>query len=174
MTTSPNPIPARNRIERSTAVLARVVALVVYAYVVVVEVILSLGFFLLLFGANPGSSFVEWIYRNLDRAMQPFRGIFEPVEIGIAGNDIPAIVETSVLFAMVIYAVLAIVLGELLYWLAQRINRIDTDNVRIAERAELEDALARTHGYPDRAAEIEALRQGTSSAGVPRSGRVDS
>lgn len=159
MTESPNLIPARNRIERSIAVTARVVAMAVYAYALMVEIILSLGFLLLLFGANPSSSFVEWIYRNLDRAMQPFRGIFEPVELGIAGNDIPAIVETSVLFAMVVYAVLAIVLGQLLHWLAQRITSIDTDNVRIAERAHHDDALARTHGYADRDAQITALRE---------------
>lgn len=158
MIESSNPIPVRNRVQRGTAVTAKAVTFVGYAYVVVVEIILSLGFFLLLFGANPSSSFVEWTYRNLDRAMQPFRGIFEPVELGVAGNDIPAIVETSVLFAMVVYAVLALLLGHLLNRLAERITSIDTDNARIVERAHVDDALARTLGYANRDQQTAALR----------------
>ena len=43
---------------RSAVWLARAVTYFVYAYVVVVEIILGMGFFLLLFGANPSASFV--------------------------------------------------------------------------------------------------------------------
>ena len=74
---------------RIAAIVARFISYLAYVYIIFVEVILFLGFFLLLFGANPSSSFVEWAYRNLDRAMKPFRGIFTPIELGTTnGNQI--------------------------------------------------------------------------------------
>ncbi len=156
---STNPIPTSHRVQRITTAGAKLITFVVYAYVVLVEVILMLGFVLLLFGANPSSTFVAWVYRNLDRAMRPFRGIFEPVELGIAGNDIPAVIETSVIFAMVVYAILALVLAQLLHWLTVQLARIDDDNTRFTETARYENGIARSRGYADSAAELAALRQ---------------
>lgn len=112
-------------VRRGIVLVSRGVTFLVYLYVIVVEIILTLGFFLLLLGANPSSSFVEWVYRSLDRAMRPFRGIFEPIELGTTGNEVPSVLETSVLFAMVVYAILAIVVGALLSWLNHRLDRLD-------------------------------------------------
>ena len=61
---------------RVVLLIAKAVSYLVYAYLIVVEIILLLGFVLLLFGANPSVGFTEWVYRNLDRVMSPFRGIF--------------------------------------------------------------------------------------------------
>ncbi|MFK8022690.1 MAG: hypothetical protein AB8G26_01895 [Ilumatobacter sp.] len=135
--------------------IVRAITYLVYAYVLLVEVILLIGFLLLLFGANPSSSFVQWAYRNLDSAMDPFRGIFSPVEIGIAGNDVPAVFETSILFAMIIYLIVAIALHALIDWLSGRLGSIDR-----RERAERtrEDALIRSQALRDRAMIIEAER----------------
>jgi hypothetical protein len=115
---------------RSAVWLARAVTYFVYAYVVVVEIILGMGFFLLLFGANPSASFVEWIYRSLARAMEPFRGMFTPVDLGTTGNDVVSVFDASILFAMIIYALLAIGLRALIDWLTYRIRLLD---VLIAE-----------------------------------------
>ena len=77
----------------------RVLSYLVYLYLLAVEVILLLGFLLLLFGANTSAGFTEWVYRSMDRAMKPFRGIFTPIELGTtAGNEIQSVFETSVLF----------------------------------------------------------------------------
>lgn len=135
--------PQQHQLQRIAAIAGKIVTTIVYAYVVIVEIILGLGFILLLFGANPSSGFVEWVYRSMDRAMKPFRGIFEPVELGVAGNDVPSILETSVLFAMIIYAIVALALGNLLHWLTTRINRIDNENrVREVEQAHRDAELA--------------------------------
>lgn len=131
--TAPIPNAATVEIDRSTAHpirrtalwVSRAVSFVVYVYVLVVEIILMLGFLLLLLGANPSSSFVEWVYRSLDRAMRPFRGIFEPIELGVNQADVPSVLETSVLFAMVVYAILALVVHALLSWLNHRLDRLD-------------------------------------------------
>jgi len=78
--------------------------------------ILVMGFFLLLFGANPDAAFAEWVYRALDRVMKPFRGIFESVDL--SGNSV---LDVSVLFAMIVYGMLALALRALIDWLTYRI-----------------------------------------------------
>lgn len=104
--------------------IARAVSYLVYAYLLVVEVILLLGFLLLLFGANPTAGFTQWAYRNLDRVMAPFRGIFTPIELGTTSADVPTIIDTSILFAMIVYGILALAFAALISWLTTRLERI--------------------------------------------------
>ncbi len=126
---------------------ARIVGYVVYFYVIFVEIILMLGFFLLLFGANTSAGFTEWAYRNLDRAMKPFRGIFTPIELGTAGsNEVESVFDTSVLFAMIVYAIIGIAAHAFINWLTGRLRRIDRmeheDRLRY-ENQVLREQLAR-------------------------------
>lgn len=60
--------------------------------------------------------------------MRPFRGIFEPIELGTTGNDVEAVFDTSVLFAMVIYGIVVLVIHAVISWLSGRIERIDAEN----------------------------------------------
>jgi uncharacterized protein YggT (Ycf19 family) len=78
---------------------------------------LAFGFFLLLFGANPDAEFAQWVYRALARVMAPFRGLFEPVVIN--GQSV---LDVSVLFAMIVYGIVALALGALIEWLGQRLG----------------------------------------------------
>src|SRR5918993_1111021 len=77
---------------------------------------LAFGFFLLLFPATPDAPFAEWIYRSLARVMAPFRGIFEPVTVN--GDSV---LDTSVLFAMIVYGLAGLLLSTLIDWLTQRL-----------------------------------------------------
>jgi hypothetical protein len=107
---------------------ARVLVWIVYAYVVVTEVVLGLGFLLLLFGANPDASFVAWAYRSLERAMEPFRGMFTPIELGLGGNnEVGAVLDTSILFAMLVYAIVAWLLSWLLEQISGYLTKLDHD-----------------------------------------------
>lgn len=143
--------------------LARAVGYLVYAYVVVVEIILAFGFFLLLFGANPSSGFVEFMYRNLDRVMDPFRGIFSPIELGMTGeSDVEAVFETSVLFAMIVYGLLAIVVHALISWLTHRMNRLEREDYEYRRRRAAEDA-ARRAAYQQQAQYGTAPSTGATS-----------
>jgi hypothetical protein len=143
---------------RIAAMVARVIGYVVYAYILFVEVILFLGFFLLLFGANQSSSFVEWAYRNLDRAMKPFRGIFTPIELGTTnGNQVESIFDTSVLFAMIIYGIVGLLVYSLIQWL--------TYKVRMIERQERNEEAA---------FEAERIRQEMLRAGMATTTTVTS
>ena len=105
--------------------------------VVVVEIILIIGFFLLLFGANPSAGFTQWAYRNLDRVMEPFRGIFTPIQLGTTSGNVEAVFETSVLFAMIVYLILGMLLSALTRWLSQRLRYLDAAEQR--ERQEQAD-----------------------------------
>ena len=124
---------------RVAALAARFIGYLAYLYILFVEMILILGFFLLLFGANPSSGFAEWAYRNLDRAMTPFRGIFTPIDLGTtSGNEIESIFDTSVLFAMIIYAIIGLLVHSLIQWLTYRLRLIERQerNEKAADEAE--------------------------------------
>lgn len=93
----------------------RVLSYFVYAWVVLDLIILVLGFFLLLFGANPEAPFAEWAYSSLDRVMAPFRGIFEDIAL-----DGDSVLDTSVLFAMIVYTIVGLLVHALIDWLTAR------------------------------------------------------
>lgn len=139
--------PDSKQAQRYIALGARFVGYLVYFYVLVVEIILLLGFLLLLFGANTSASFVSWVYRNLDRAMNPFRGIFTPIELGTtSGNEVQSVFDTSILFAMIIYAIVAIAVHAFIHWLTVRLHLLDRQEHEEQLRYEnqlLRDALAR-------------------------------
>jgi len=91
---------------------ARALVIVIYVVVLVTFAILALGFFLHLAGASSEASFVEWAYRNTDRAMQPFRGMF-PIE----RIDSRSTYDPSLLFAAAVYGFFAIGLHALVNYL---------------------------------------------------------
>ena len=143
--------------KRAVLWVLRAITYLIYAYVVFVEIILALGFILLLLGANPTSGFVEWWYRNLERVMEPFRGIFTPIELGATqGNEVESIFETSVLFAMIIYAIVAITVSALANWLGKRMHRLDVEDRAYHERMAYE-----RQAYLDR---VSAERVATTNA----------
>jgi hypothetical protein len=138
---------------RVVLMIARAVSYLVYAYLLVVEIILLLGFFLLLFGANPTAGFTEWVYRNLERVMAPFRGIFTPIQLGANGSDIPSIFETSVVFAMIVYGIVALALGGLIEWLSRRLGQIEDAE---AERDRRDEYQARLDAIAAQQAALQA------------------
>jgi uncharacterized protein YggT (Ycf19 family) len=96
----------------TAATMARVVLWVTWAWVLLDLVLLFTAFLLQLLGADPDVAFARWVYGSVERAMAPFRGIFTPIEL----TD-RSVLDTSLLFAMVIYGFVAIVLQHLLDWI---------------------------------------------------------
>ena len=158
--------------ERKAIVWAlRAVSYLVYFYLIVVEIILLIGFFLLLFGANPTAGFTQWAYRNLDRVMDPFRGIFSPIDLGTTGNDVAATFDTSVLFAMIIYGIVALLFSVLIGWLSGRLDQIHAAEDEIARQAEVErlqaEADARLLAAQQAAAQIAQGRAQAPTTQAP-------
>lgn len=106
--------------------IAKVLLWFVYLWVIVSLVLLFLAFILQLFGANPNSDFAQWVYRSVERTMAPFRGIFEPITFGKK-----SVLDTSLLFAMIVYGFVALFLKAAIDWVTdrtrQRRRRLDEE-----------------------------------------------
>jgi uncharacterized protein YggT (Ycf19 family) len=98
------------------ATLAKILLWAVYVWVVLNLVLLFVAFWLRLLGANPKAGFTEWVYRSVTRSMAPFRGIFEPIAL----SD-ESVLDTSLLFAMIIYGLVALFLRIALDWITERV-----------------------------------------------------
>lgn len=98
--------------------LTRAVVWVVYVVIVVKVLLLLVAFVLRLLGASTDTSFVRWVYRSADRSMEPFRGIFPSREVGEV-----SVLDSSLLFAVIAYLVVALIVDLALRWLADRVAR---------------------------------------------------
>lgn len=90
-------------------------------FTAVVESILGLRFLLKLFGANANNGFVDWVYEMSAVLLEPFRGIF-PAKV----FENQYVFEFSTLFAMLMYAIVAL----LLMWLITAITPEPTTVVK--------------------------------------------
>jgi len=108
---------------KTTAIkVGRILLWVVYIWVAITLVLLFLSLILELFGANPTAGFVDWVYRSTERAMAPFRGIFEPITF----SD-QSVLDVSVLFAMIVYGFVALGLHLAIEWFTRMLR---ADEVR--------------------------------------------
>ena len=128
--------------------IARVVVWIIYALALVTAVLLTTAFFLHLAGANPQSSFVEWVYRSTENAMRPFRGIFPTQDVG--GSSV---LDLSYLFAAIVYFVIALVVDALHRWLTERLRHRQWEAGRARAQA---DSAAQRSVAQQRAAEQSA------------------
>ena len=152
-------------IRRVTVWVVRILTYLIYAYIIVVEVFLLLGFILKLFGANPTSGFVDFVYHALDRAMAPFRGIFAPIELGTAGNDVLAVFDTSIVFAMIVYGFVLLLFRLLLDWLTHRLAIIDARKAELDAENAAREAQARAEQA--RAAQEAAIAAAYAQSSAP-------
>lgn len=137
--------------------ITRFVAWVVYAVVLVEVALLITAFLLRLFGANPDAGFTEWTYRSVDRAMEPFSGIFPTQEL--SGDSV---LDFSLLFAAVIYLILAFLIDAVLRWLGRQLH--DRER-RVAElRAASRNAETREYEAAQQAAAQERAARHTAAA----------
>jgi Na+-translocating ferredoxin:NAD+ oxidoreductase RnfA subunit len=98
--------------------ISKILLWIVYVWVVINLMLLFLAFWLRLFGANPQADFTQWVYRSVSRSMAPFRGIFEPIVL----SD-ESVLDTSLLFAMIIYGVVALLLRAGIDWVTTFVSR---------------------------------------------------
>ncbi len=98
----------------------RLIATAIFIYVMLVEIVLSIGFVFLLFGIEPSSWFVDVVYRTVDRTMQPFRGLFTAIEFGTdSPAEVQPAVESSIVFAMIVYGIIALAAHDMAEWLGR-------------------------------------------------------
>jgi YggT family protein len=111
----------RPPVEKSSRTLAwgigRAIVWIVYVFAVIAIVIATIAFVLQLFGADPSNEFAQWIYRSASRVTEPFRGIF-PTHVN--GNSV---VDVSLLFAIIMYALFALLVNVLIDYIDRRRDR---------------------------------------------------
>jgi Na+-translocating ferredoxin:NAD+ oxidoreductase RnfA subunit len=98
--------------------ISKILLWIVYVWVVINLMLLFLAFWLRLFGANPQADFTQWVYRSVSRSMAPFRGIFEPIVL----SD-QSVLDTSLLFAMIVYGLAALFLRAGIDWASDLVAR---------------------------------------------------
>jgi uncharacterized protein YggT (Ycf19 family) len=114
---------------------AKVLVWLIYAYFMLAVIILTLAFFLLLFNANSDASFTSWVYRSADRVLEPFRGIFPS-----ATADNGSVLDFAVLFAIVVYGILAMLVHGAVEWIDGKIRRERANQRYLEEQARLQGA----------------------------------
>ena len=95
---------------------AKVIVWLVYAYFLAATIVLLFAFFLLLFNASTSAEFTQWVYRSANRVLEPFRGIFPTVT-----NENGSVIDFAVLFAIIMYGILALVVHAAVTWLDGKI-----------------------------------------------------
>jgi len=78
---------------------------VIYYVLGFLEILLAFRFVFKLLGANPGSSFVAFIYSITQIFMAPFTAIFRAAVT--QGIETKAVLEPSTIIAMIVYALIA-------------------------------------------------------------------
>ncbi len=96
--------------------LAKILPWLIYAYLLLEVIVLTLAFFLLLFNASTEADFTQWVYRSADRALEPFRGIFPS-----ATADNGSVLDFAVLFAIIVYGILAMLAQSVIHWIDRKI-----------------------------------------------------
>lgn len=135
--------------------VGRVVVWVVYALALIDAVLLTVAFFLHLAGANPESSFVEWVYRSTEQAMRPFRGIFPAKDLG--GSSV---LDLSYLIAAIVYLVIALLVDAVHRWLTARLRRREREAGQARARADLAaERFVAQQQAADQAAQLAAARE---------------
>ena len=135
--------------------IGKVLVWIVYALAVATACLLIMAFLLRLAGANPGSAFVDWVYRNAELAMRPFRGIFPTHELGGA-----AVVDLSLLFAALMYLIVALLVDIGLRWITNHLRRRELTAQSLRAQADEAAAFAANQHYAaDLAAREAAARE---------------
>lgn len=112
--------------------ISKVIAYLLYAWVIIGVISLVLRVFLLAFSANPTTPFVEFVYRTSADYLQPFRGIFPSKPVGETGY-----LDIASLFAVIVYLFIMWGFSALIHYLQFKIDETQAEQekqIRLASR----------------------------------------
>lgn len=110
--------------------VSKIIAYIMYAWVFIGIVLLTIRVVLLMFSANVATPFVEFVYRTSVDYLAPFRGIFPPRTIGETGY-----LDVAALFAVVMYLLLAWAFASLVNYIQYKIDQ------EVAHRTPIDEPL---------------------------------
>lgn len=97
--------------------ISKVIAYILYIWVLIGVISLTLRVFLLVFSANPDTPFVQFIYKTSADYLNPFRGIFPPKPVGETGYF-----DVAAVFAIIIYLFIMWGFSALISYLQNKID----------------------------------------------------
>lgn len=112
--------------------ISKVIAYLLYAWVIIGVISLVLRVFLLAFSANPTTPFVEFVYRTSADYLQPFRGIFPSKPINETGY-----LDIASMFAIIVYLFVMWGFSALIHYLQFKIDQSQADQekqIRLANK----------------------------------------
>lgn len=98
--------------------ISRVLAYIMYIWVIFGIVVILLRVFLLAFSANLSAPFAQFIYKTSNDYLEPFRGIFPPKPIGETGY-----LDIAALFAIIVYLFVAWLFSSLVSHVQRKIDQ---------------------------------------------------
>ncbi len=94
-----------------------------------IELLLSLRLLLVFLGASTKAPFVNWVYMTSNPLLSPFEGMFPSRTIPVGFN-----IDTSTLFALIIYSFIGYFLKELLDYISYQTQRYRSDRFDRSKR----------------------------------------
>ena len=99
--------------------ISKVVVYIMYVVVAFAEIVLLFRVFFLLFSANAGTPFVNFVYETSGQFLAPFRGIFPPHAAELTGGYL----DVSALFAAIVYLIILVLVQNLMAYLESHSTR---------------------------------------------------
>lgn len=128
---------------------SKVVVWVLYFWVMIGIVSLTLRVFLLAFSASQSAGFTEFVMKVSNDYLQPFRGIFPPKPVGETGY-----LDVSSLFAIVVYLFVAWGISALTTYVQHKI-----DSTTMEQKQKIAEAKRQT--------QVQTARPRTQTAATP-------
>jgi uncharacterized protein YggT (Ycf19 family) len=97
--------------------ISKVIAWLMYIWVMFGIIVLALRVFLLAFSANTAAGFGQFIIKTSSDYLNPFRELFPPHKVGETGY-----LDVSALFAIIIYLFIAWGFSALIHYLQRKID----------------------------------------------------
>jgi len=106
--------------------IGKVASYILYTWVSIGVIALSLRMFLLLVSANADTPFVRFVYGVSNDYLAPFRGIFPSHQVGETGY-----LDVAALFAIFVYVILGWLIDTLVNYVQQKIEINEHEKRRI-------------------------------------------
>lgn len=98
--------------------ISKIIAYLMYAWVIFGIVVLGLRVFLLAFSANLSAPFAQFVYKTSNDYLEPFRGIFATKPVGENGY-----LDVAAIFAIIIYLFIAWLFSALITLVQHKIDQ---------------------------------------------------
>ena len=93
--------------------MTRILGAIIYLFFGILEFLLGLRFVFELFGANPASTFVAWVYSVTFQFVAPFFGIFPEVNPTV-GAVARSVFDPAALVALIVFGTIGAIVARFL------------------------------------------------------------